>query len=206
PKITLAPLFILALGIGLLARVGIVFIEVFFVVFYNTLKGVVEVNEDHVNIARIMGASRYRVARRIIMPSALPSILVGLKVGVPFAMIGAILGEYIASNQGLGWLILYSSNSFDSSGTWSAILFLVATTWALGQILATIERRVLRLRRQRRGRGMEVGWEDGEVTDAVIKYGGVVKRFGSRGRAVTALQDVTQEIRENEFTSIVGPS
>ncbi len=157
PKITLAPLFILALGIGLLARVGIVFIEVFFVVFYNTLKGVVEVNEDHVNIARIMGASRYRVARRIIMPSALPSILVGLKVGVPFAMIGAILGEYIASNQGLGWLILYSSNSFDSSGTWSAILFLVATTWALGQILTAIERRVLRWQPQRRGRGMTVG-------------------------------------------------
>jgi NitT/TauT family transport system permease protein len=156
PKIALAPLFILILGIGLWARVGIVFIEVFFVVFFNTLRGILEVNEEHVNIARIMGASRRDVTRSVILPSALPSIMVGLKVGVPFAMIGAILGEYIASNHGLGWLILFSSNSFDSSGVWSAILFLVALTTILGQFMTFVEGRVLRWQPQRQGRGMTV--------------------------------------------------
>lgn len=156
PKIALAPLFIVVLGIGLWSRVGIVFIEVFFVVFFNVLKGVLDVNREYINIARIMGASRSQLSRRVILPAALPSILLGLKVGVPFAMIGAVLGEYIASNHGIGWLILYSSNSFDASGVWASILFLVIITWTLSRIAAFVEARVLRWQPQRRGRSVAV--------------------------------------------------
>lgn len=156
PKIALAPLFIVVLGIGLWSRVGIVFIEVFFVVFFNVLKGVLDVNREFINIARIMGASRAQLTRRVILPAALPSIFLGLKVGVPFAMIGAVLGEYIASNHGIGWLILYSSNSFDASGVWASILFLVMITWTLSRIAAFVEARVLRWQPQRRGRSVAV--------------------------------------------------
>lgn len=156
PKIALAPLFIVVLGIGLWSRVGIVFIEVFFVVFFNVLKGVLDVNHEYINIARIMGASRSQLSRRVILPAALPSILLGLKVGVPFAMIGAVLGEYIASNHGIGWLILYSSNSFDASGVWASILFLVIITWTLSRVAAFVEARVLRWQPQRRGRSVAV--------------------------------------------------
>lgn len=157
PKIALAPLFIVVLGIGLWSRVGIVFIEVFFVVFFNVLKGVLDVNPEYVNIARIMGATRAQLTRRVFLPAALPSILLGLKVGVPFAMIGAVLGEYIASNHGIGWLILYSSNSFDASGVWASILFLVAITWTLSRVAALVESRALRWQPQRRGRSVAVG-------------------------------------------------
>lgn len=154
PKIALAPLFIVVLGIGLWSRVGIVFIEVFFVVFFNVLRGVLDVNREYIHIARIMGATRSQLRRRVILPAALPSILLGLKIGVPFAMIGAVLGEYIASNHGIGWLILYSSNSFDASGVWASILFLVIITWILSRMAAFVEARALRWQPQRRGRAV----------------------------------------------------
>jgi len=156
PKIALAPLFVLVLGIGLWSKVGIVFIEVFFVVFFNTMKGVLEVIEEYVHIARIMGASRWQTSRRVIIPAALPSILIGLKMGVPFAIIGAVLGEYIASNQGLGWFILYSTNSFDASGLWAGILLLVGITWTLGQLVNVAQARMLRWQPPRRGRSVSV--------------------------------------------------
>jgi NitT/TauT family transport system permease protein len=156
PKIAIAPLFIIVLGIGITSKLAIVFIEVFFMVFFSALRGVVEVNEDYVHIARIMGASRWKVMRRIIIPAALPDIMHGLRMGVPFAMIGAILGEFISSNQGLGWLILYSSSSLDPNSLWAALAFLVVTTWLLGVILGMIEARVLAWQPQRRESGMRV--------------------------------------------------
>jgi NitT/TauT family transport system permease protein len=103
-----------------------------------------------------MGASRLQVSRRVILPAALPSILIGLKMGVPFAIIGAVLGEYIASNQGLGWFILYSTNSFDASGLWAGIIFLVAITWLLTQVVNLVQARVLRWQPPRRGRAVSV--------------------------------------------------
>jgi NitT/TauT family transport system permease protein len=156
PKIALAPLFVLVLGIGLWSKVGIVFIEVFFVVFFNTLKGVLDVPEEYVQIARIMGSSRWQTTRRVILPAALPSILLGLKMGVPFAIIGAILGEYIASNYGLGWFILYSTNMFDASGLWAGILFLVLITWTLSQVVNIVQARLLRWQPPRRGRAVTI--------------------------------------------------
>jgi NitT/TauT family transport system permease protein len=146
PKIALAPLFILILGIGLESKVGVVLMEVFFLVFFNTFAGVRSVNEEYVQLAQIMGASRMQLMRRIVIPAALPSIMVGLKMGIPFAMIGAIIGEFIASNQGLGWLILYSSANFDAAGLFASIAFLVIIVWVLGQLLNVIEARLLKWR------------------------------------------------------------
>jgi NitT/TauT family transport system permease protein len=156
PKIAGAPRFVIVLGSGITSKLAIVFIEVFFMVFFSALRGVVEVNEDYVHIARIMGASRWEVMRRIIVPAALPDIMHGLRMGVPFAMIGAILGEFISSNQGLGWLILYSSSSLDPNSLWAALAFLVVTTWLLGALLGAIESRVLAWQPQRRESGMRV--------------------------------------------------
>jgi len=144
PKIALAPLFVLTLGIGITSKWGVVTMEVFFLVFFNTFSGVRNINEEFVQLARVMGASKAQVTRRIIMPASLPFIMTGLKMGVPFAMIGAIIGEFIASNQGLGWLILYMASNFDASGLFAAILILVAVVWLLGQLLALIEARTLR--------------------------------------------------------------
>jgi len=150
PKIAIAPLFVLVFGIGLESKIAVVVMGVFFMVFFNTFAGVVGVNEEFVNIARIMGARGMSVTRRIIIPAALPSIMLGLKMGVPFGVIGAIIGEYIAATQGIGWLIIRSTSFFDASGLFAALFYLVAATWLLSQLVSRIEARVLRWQPQRR--------------------------------------------------------
>lgn len=150
PKIAIAPLFVLLFGIGLESKIAVVVMGVFFMVFFNTFAGVLSVNEEFINIARIMGANGAAVTRRIIVPAALPSILLGLKMGVPFGVIGAIIGEYIAATKGIGWLIIRSTSFFDASGLFAALAFLVVSTWILSQLVALIEARVLRWQPQRR--------------------------------------------------------
>ena len=150
PKIAIAPLFVLMFGIGLESKIGVVVMGVFFMVFFSTFAGVLSVNEEQVNIARIMGARGRDVARRIVIPAALPSILLGLKLGVPFGVIGAIIGEYIAATHGVGWLIIRSTSFFDASGMFASLFFLVAATWALSQLVSLIESRALRWQPQRR--------------------------------------------------------
>ena len=156
PKIAIAPLIVIVLGIGEVSRIAIVFIEVFFIVFFNTIQGVYAVDEEYVNIARIMGASRLQTWRRVVLPSAVPDILLGLRLGVPFAMTGAVLGEFIASNMGIGWLILYSGAVLDANSLWAGLVFLVATTWILSLVIGAVERRLLRWQPQRREGPMQV--------------------------------------------------
>jgi NitT/TauT family transport system permease protein len=141
PKIAIAPLFIIILGTGLQSKVAIVVMEVFFIMFYSTLRGVLQIKEDLIGLARVMGASRMTVLRSVLLPASLPSMLMGLRMAVPFAMIGAILGEYIASNRGIGWLVLYSGSSLDSTGTFAAIVFLLVLTWVLDRLVGVIEAR-----------------------------------------------------------------
>lgn len=136
PKISIAPLFILIFGIGLESKVAIVAMESFFILFTSTLRGVVEIDEELVQVARIMGASRRTVLGRILVPASLPAIFSGLQLAVPFAVIGAVLGEYIASNRGIGWLVLYSGSSLDATGLFSAVVILVLLTWVLTQVVS----------------------------------------------------------------------
>lgn len=150
PKVAIAPIFVLAFGIGLESKIAVVIMGVFFMVFFNTFAGVLSVNEEYINIARIMGAGGRSVTRRIVIPAALPSILLGLKMGVPFGVIGAIIGEYIAATQGIGWLIIRSTSFFDASALFAALFFLVAATWLLSQLVGFVESRVLRWQPQRR--------------------------------------------------------
>ncbi|MGH3741009.1 MAG: ABC transporter permease [Micromonosporaceae bacterium] len=143
PKISLAPLFVIIFSTGLSSKVAIVVIEVFFIVFYSTLRGVLQVNEEFVHIAKVMGASRLTVLRNVLLPASLPSIVAGLRLAVPFAMIGAILGEYIASNQGLGWLVLYFGSTLDATGLFAALVFLVLVVALLDALVRVIEARAV---------------------------------------------------------------
>jgi NitT/TauT family transport system permease protein len=143
PKISLAPLFVIIFSTGLASKIAIVTIEVFFIVFYSTLRGVLEVNEDFVRLAKVMGAGRGTVLRNVLLPAALPSIVAGLRLAVPFAMIGAILGEYIASNQGLGWLVLYFGSTLDATGLFAALLFLLLVVGLLETVVGVIAARAL---------------------------------------------------------------
>jgi NitT/TauT family transport system permease protein len=147
PKVALAPVFIVWLGLGMASKVAVVFVTCFFLVFFNTYSGLVTINEELVRLARLMGASWPQVVVRVILPAAADQIILGLKTAVPYAVIGAVIGEYIGSNEGLGYYILYASQTYDAPALFSGIIILVAIVFAANFGLNLLERRVIRWRK-----------------------------------------------------------
>jgi NitT/TauT family transport system permease protein len=126
PKVAIAPLFILWFGIGLGSKIFISAIIVFFLVFYNTFTGVRAVDHEMADAVRIMGATRRQLVVNVILPSSAAWIYTGVSMAVPYSLIGAIVGELIASNRGLGYLLKQSSGTFDTAGTFAALFVLAA--------------------------------------------------------------------------------
>jgi NitT/TauT family transport system ATP-binding protein len=150
PIITIAPLFVLLLGIGFDAKVGTAVIATFFGVFFQTYAGVKSLNEEQFLLAKLMGASRLDLLRKILVPGSLPFIFLGLRMGVPAAMTGAIVGEFIASSQGLGSFILNASSSFDAPDTFAALVLVVAIVTICGWIVRIAEKSIVRWNRGQR--------------------------------------------------------
>lgn len=126
PKLALAPLFILWFGIGLKTKVVYSATIVFFLVFLNTFSGVREVDRDLVNQVRIFGASRWMVMTKVVIPSAMTWVFAGLSLSVPYSLVGAVVAEMMASNRGMGYLVVSSSNQFDTGGVFAALVVLIA--------------------------------------------------------------------------------
>ena len=105
PRVVLAPLFVLWFGLGLLSKVVMAVSLVFFVVFFSTYTGLREVDRDIVNNARILGGLRRRLIQHVYIPSAMTWIFSSLRTSVGFALIGAIVGEYLGASEGMGWVI-----------------------------------------------------------------------------------------------------
>jgi NitT/TauT family transport system permease protein len=142
PKIALAPLFIILLGIGLQAKVALVAITVFFLVLNATLEGVRNIDRDSLEALVLMGATRGEIISRMFIPAALPWIFTGMRISVRYAFTNTLLAELIATNSGLGFLIQYNSANFNSAGVYAAILILVAFSVVLTEILTRLERHV----------------------------------------------------------------
>jgi NitT/TauT family transport system permease protein len=140
PKIALAPLFILWFGVGLLSKVVLATFVVFFLVFYNTYAGTLAVEQELVDVLRLMGASRWQIVRKVILPSVLLWIFTGMKISVPYALIGAVVGEMMASNKGLGYLIQAAAGQYDTSGVFAALFVLMIIATALQEILKQAEK------------------------------------------------------------------
>lgn len=147
PKIALAPVFIVWLGLGMASKVAVVFVASLFLVFFNTYSGLISINEELVRLARLMGASWPQTALRVILPAASDQIFLGLRTAVPYAVIGAVIGEYIGSSEGLGYFILYASQTYDAPSLFAGILILVAIVFAVNFGLNRLERRIIRWRR-----------------------------------------------------------
>jgi NitT/TauT family transport system permease protein len=147
PKIALAPVFIVWLGLGIASKIAVVFLASFFLVFFNTYSGLLSLNEELVRLARLMGASWPQATIRVILPAAAHQIFLGLKTAVPYAVIGAVIGEYIGSNEGLGYFILYASQTYDAPALFSGIIILVAIVFLANFILNAIEAKVIRWRK-----------------------------------------------------------
>lgn len=147
PKIALAPLLILWFGIDLAPKIVLSAIIVYFLVFFNTLSGVRAVDIDLVNVLRVMGATKRQVMMKVTVPSALTWIFAGLKVSVPYALVGAVTGELIASSRGLGFLVQRSAAYFDTTGVFAALFILMLISTTLDQVLGVVEGRYMRWRR-----------------------------------------------------------
>ncbi len=146
PKIALAPVFIVWLGLGIASKIAIVFLASFFLVFFNTYAGLLGVNEELVRLARLMGASWPQALARVVLPAAAGQIFLGLKTAVPYAVIGAVIGEYIGSSEGLGYYILYASQTYDAPALFAGIIILVAIVFLVNYLLARLEARMIRWR------------------------------------------------------------
>lgn len=147
PKVALAPLFILWFGIGLTMKIVLTVTIVFFLVFYNTYAGARDVDEDLVNIIKTMGATRRQVFQKIIVPSALIWVFTGLRISVPYALIGAVVGEIFASNQGIGYIIQSSAAQFDTAGVFAGLLLLILLASGFSGLLGKAEQKLFRWRR-----------------------------------------------------------
>jgi NitT/TauT family transport system permease protein len=139
PKIALAPLFIILLGIGMSSKVALVAITVFFLLLNSTIDGIRDVDKDLVQSLRLMGATRMEVLRKVLVPSALPWIFTGARISVRYAFTSTLLAELIAANRGLGFLIEFNSGNFNATGSYAAIVVLVAFSVALTEILTRLQ-------------------------------------------------------------------
>jgi NitT/TauT family transport system permease protein len=147
PKIALAPVFIVWLGLGIASKVAVVFVASFFLVFFNTYSGLLAINEELVRLARLMGASWPQTLLRVILPAAADQIFLGLRTAVPYAVIGAVIGEYIGASEGLGYFILYASQTYDAPSLFAGIIILVAIVFAANFGLTRLEGRIIHWRK-----------------------------------------------------------
>ncbi len=131
PVIVIAPLFILWLGLGILSKIGISVYIVFFAMFIPVYTASLRLDTTFVDALRVMGASRSQIFWKVIVPSSLPSVYTGLKIGSGLALIGAVIGEFVASRSGLGHMILYASGTLDTPTLYLGIITLAVFAAAL---------------------------------------------------------------------------
>jgi NitT/TauT family transport system permease protein len=146
PRIALAPLFIIWFGIGTTSKVVLVVIIVFLLVFYNTYQGVLNAPANLIRLVRVLGASEHQVWTKVILPSASPWIITGLRISVPQALVGAVVGEFIAANQGLGYVIQFQSSLFNTTGAMGGIAIMAFAVVVINDLLDRVERRLMRWR------------------------------------------------------------
>ncbi|MFE2100338.1 ABC transporter permease [Streptomyces sp. PTD9-10] len=144
PRIVLAPIFVIWFGLGPASKVASAVVLVFFPVFFNAFQGAREVDRNLVSNARILGASDRRVTLQVVIPSATSWIFTSLHVSFGFALIGAIVGEYIGATEGIGLLVAQSQGTFNAAGVYAAMVILAAVALVAEGLLTFAERRIFR--------------------------------------------------------------
>jgi NitT/TauT family transport system permease protein len=143
PRTALAPLFIVWLGIGIWSKVGVVFLLTFFLNFFNTYAGMRQLDQEFVDLARLMGASRWRLTFRVILPAISPYVFTGIRTSIPFSVIGAIVGEFVAATEGVGFFIRQAAGLFRTADVFVGIIVLMLMVIAMDKVAELVERRAL---------------------------------------------------------------
>lgn len=146
PKLALGPLMIFWFGIGLTSKVVMAALMVFFVFVFNMYSGYNDVDVDLINAVRLLGGNRWNVIRKVIWPSCVPWFLAGLRTGMGMALSGAIVGEYMGANKGLGWMIADAGGTYDISTVLCCVFIMIIIMTALDYLLRLLEIIVLRWR------------------------------------------------------------
>jgi NitT/TauT family transport system permease protein len=143
PRVILAPIFGVWFGLGMASKVALGVTLVFFIVFFNVFQGVREVSPTVLANARILGASDRQLMRHVYVPSAMSWVFASLHNSVGLAFVGAVVGEYLGSSQGVGYVILQAEGTFDINSVFAGILVLTAFALLLDWIVTLAERRLL---------------------------------------------------------------
>ena len=142
PKIALAPLLVLYLGYGWWPKISLAFLISFFPIVISTVVGLQSLDKGLVNMVRSMGSTEWQTFFKVRLPAALPSIFGGLKVAISLAVIGAIIGEYIAAERGLGYLQLQANSQFDTTLNFATVVTISLLGVLLYFVLALVEAKV----------------------------------------------------------------
>ncbi|EGD03316.1 ABC nitrate/sulfonate/bicarbonate transporter, inner membrane subunit [Burkholderia sp. TJI49] len=146
PRVVLGSVFVIALGLGMASKIALAVVMVFFVVFGNAFQGVREADRYLIANAQILGASRRQITTAVVIPSALSWILASLHVSFGFALVGAVVGEFLGSKQGIGLLISTAQGAFNASGVFAAMIVLAVVALAADYLLTWLEKRLLKWR------------------------------------------------------------
>ncbi|WP_414648028.1 ABC transporter permease [Castellaniella sp.] len=146
PRVVLGSVFVIALGLGIASKVALAVVMVFFVVFGNAFQGVREADRYMIANAQILGASRRQVTTQVVIPSALSWILASLHVSFGFALVGAVVGEFLGARVGIGLLIATAQGAFNSSGVFAAMIVLGVVAFLADYLLTRVEGWLLKWR------------------------------------------------------------
>lgn len=143
PKIALAPLFIMWFGLDALPKVLLAALMVFLIVLVNSVAGVRAISPGLIDVSRVFGAKGLLLARKVVLPGAAPAVLASIRLTFTRAMVGAILAEFIASTQGLGYLIVRASRQFDTATVFAGVLVVALLVMLVNAMIRAVEARLL---------------------------------------------------------------
>ncbi|MDN8614221.1 ABC transporter permease [Variovorax ginsengisoli] len=144
PRVILAPIFALWFGLGIWSKVALAVTLVFFIVFFNVYQGVREVSPVVLANARMLGASQRQLLRTVYLPSATSWVFSSLHTSVGLAFVGAVVGEYLGSARGVGYLILQAEGTFDVNTVFAGIVVLTGFALLLDAIVGVLEKRLMK--------------------------------------------------------------
>jgi NitT/TauT family transport system permease protein len=189
PRIALAPIIVLAFGIGDTSKVVTSWIVVVFLVFFNTFEGARSIDQGFVNAARLLGASEWQITRTVVIPSTMAWVFASLSPAISFVLIGVIVGEFIGAERGIGRLIIESEARAEASGMMVAVIVLMLVGVALSAMIWRLQAYLLRWQQHNMA-------EQGAVADGLsvpigcagvcIRDDGSLEHLENRGRVLVS--------------------
>ncbi len=146
PRVILGPVFAIGLGLGIQSKIALSVVMVFFIVFFNAFQGVREVDRNLMANARILGASQRQLSTSVIIPSALSWIIASLHTSFSFALVGALVGEFLGATKGLGLVVQTAMSNFNNNGVFAGMFIMAAVALVAETLITMLENRLLHWR------------------------------------------------------------